>query len=220
MEYISDEGWEYSKHPNKHTVGENCDLVLSRFSADTEARDVFYKDTRPVHKEIFKDVTPAQCDYFAGNYRGAPFLYLQDYRVVIGEDEGTSPELVESQMLEFSDKVEGWLEQLNQRINTDSKLSRSQKLLYFLEFISTIFVRFLVIHPYANGNGHMARLMVWTFLQKKGQPLTFWSVDKRPIRPLVDCIIAFRRGDVMPLMKYFLVGITTGEIVTFESIGA
>jgi len=62
----------------------------------------------------------------------------------------------------------------------NAHLPREQKLAYAVIFACSIFVTFLQIHPYANGNGHAARLVVWAILGRYGYWPKSW-----PIEPVV-----------------------------------
>ncbi len=77
--------WEYESVPN-------FDLVLR--SRAKSALDIIrksqpsqlltrIKDTRPVHQQFFRDLTPPTTPYYAGNYRGQNILCLKDYQVRI-----------------------------------------------------------------------------------------------------------------------------------------
>lgn len=219
MEYCKKHGWDYALHADKDTVGDNCNSVVCQLSDDLSRCDSFLNDTRETHYFIFQHTTPKDCEYFAGNYRGANYLYLKDYEVKIAGYSGTLSVLVEQEMHDFSCNIGLLLEEFYTVMKSNNNFSSTQKLLKYIELISHFFVKLLAIHPYANGNGHIARLVLWCLLKKEGLPLTFWSIDERPAPPLDQCIGAYRKGDMSYLMKYFLIGITSGKAVTWEDLG-
>jgi hypothetical protein len=62
------------------------------------------------------------------------------------------------------------------------------------------------IHPYANGNGHMARFASWAIVGRYGfwpNP-NRWPVEPRPCEPYVELIKQFRDGNRAPLEHFML----------------
>jgi fido (protein-threonine AMPylation protein) len=67
------------------------------------------------------------------------------------------------------------------------------------------FVRFLTVHPFADGNGHTARALLWLILFQFGYKPDNWTIDPRPPFPAYPSLIAqHRRGDVAPLEQFVL----------------
>lgn len=221
MLYDPSQGWEYENHSNYSTVEETCNQVINELIDDITRQDEVISDTRKFHKRIFSKVTPKHHDYFAGNYRGSCYDLLKDYPVWIGPYEGSKPENVHSDMIKFTEETISSFNKLCNESQAYASISKAQKLMVFCRFLSISFVKFLAIHPYANGNGHISRLIVWVFLQKENLNQGFWSVANRPGIfkgvPLDQCIDLFRRGDQRFLALYFLQGIMTGMPVTHEN---
>ena len=64
---------------------------------------------------------------------------------------------------------------------------------------------FLIVHPYINGNGHMARFIIWCFLAQFGVFPVKWSIEPSPaIDPYVVRVRQYRAGDKEPLIIYIL----------------
>jgi fido (protein-threonine AMPylation protein) len=165
------------------------------------------KDTRPIHRYIFCALTPAACPNFAGHYRGEDFPYLKHYNVgVEGDDRvGTLAEFVSSDITLFCGKIDQIVAGLD--VGTalpNATLPPEQKLLYVVEFAANILTEFLRIHPYANGNGHISRFIVWAVLGRYGYWPVEWPLDDRPPHPYVDCISRYRSGDHAPLVNFML----------------
>lgn len=221
MEYNPKKGWEYELHPKYATVKEKCDEIIRCMCTDATRQDFFLVDTRDTHRAMFIEVTPDGCAYFAGNYRGADYPNLCNYSVQIGVYHGVPPSSVGAVMSSFSTEIAKIISDFQQKIKTIASTA-SKKLVVFCHLLAHLFVKFLVIHPYANGNGHMARLLVWVLLKKEGLTQSFWSVADRPGQPrgvpLDSCIELFRNGNQEPLIRYFLLGIQTAQPVNVERL--
>lgn len=155
-------------------------------------------ETRPLHHHLFSQLTPPTHEYFAGHYRGEPFRCLQYYCVGIPSDPrvGVSPP-----------SVSYWVEQLRstiaagmQALDADWTLSKRDRLKYLIVFSCRVFELFLRIHPYANGNGHIGRFMIWCILGRYGHWPHHWRVEPKPADPpYSDYIRRYRDGDKAPL---------------------
>jgi hypothetical protein len=157
------------------------------------------KDGRPVHMRYFDGLTPTGCEYYAGHYRGENFTCLKDYRVQIPSDPmvGHPPHRVGTDMVlfasDFNDVVSDsdfvWAAN-NQVIAPGEKLYR------IVQLGVAMFVYFLQIHPYANGNGHLARFFLIAYLARYNVFLGHWPMHPRPPDPpYAELIRRYRRGD-------------------------
>ena len=86
----------------------------------------------------------------------------------------------------------------------NAKLTEDEKLLYSVASICRIFEKFLRIHPYANGNGHAARFIVWAVLGRFGYWPIRCPVEPKPDPPYTELIVTYRNGDTEPLEKFIL----------------
>ena len=158
---------------------------------------------------MFKGLTPSECAYLAGNYRGANFGCLIDYAVEVQGDRtvGTPPEYVLIAMAAFGDRVSAILNCLQAAsAKPNSVVPEEQKLLHLVVFAAEIHEEFLRIHPYANGNGHMGRLIVWCLLGVFGYWPKSWPLDDRPEpqNEYGQCLMAYRAGSKEPLIQFML----------------
>lgn len=194
--------FDYEDHPDWQTalprrVSEVlADLVRGRL----DTRRILL-NTRPVHHRIFIELTPTEYPYFAGHYRGEAFRCLRHYVVTVPNDPrvGIPPAAVAYWMYELQSIVQTGIDALD----ADLTLSRRDRLRYLVVLACRVFEFFLRIHPYANGNGHAGRFMVWCVLGRYGHWPRRWSVEPRPPDPpYTDCIIRYRNGDKDPLEKF------------------
>jgi hypothetical protein len=90
-------------------------------------------------------------------------------------------------------------------LDAHGNLNPQERLRYILALTSRVFVAFLTIHPYANGNGHAGRFIVWSIMGRYGHWPRRWTVDPRPQDPpYSDLISGCRSGDHDPLEQYLL----------------
>jgi hypothetical protein len=157
---------------------------------------------------LFYELAPDDHKYYAGNYRGDEYLCLKIYSVMIQGEPlvGYPPEKVLSSMAWLEADVRKVLATLDEAQKLpDAHISREDKLIYIVAAACEIFVRFLGIHPYANGNGHAARLIIWAILLRYGHVPKRWPIDPRPPDPMYsNSIYAYRRGNKEPLERFVL----------------
>jgi Fic family protein len=74
-----------------------------------------------------------------------------------------------------------------------------------------LFELLLRVHPFANGNGHAARLFLWSLLGRYGYWPVRWSVEPKPGPPYTEVIRRYRDGDRRPLEEYVMSMIAKSE---------
>lgn len=182
------------------------------FLADIRSRrlltNLLVLDSRPTHGQLFNGLTPVDHPYFAGHYRGEPFRCLEHYGVgVRGDpDVGAAPTAVATEMTAFCAAIESFLNQLDAIHATPAgAIPAVLRLRHAVAVAAEAFEVFLRIHPYANGNGHAARLIVWAVLCRYGYYPYAWSIHPRPGHPQYTAlIVAHRNGNRAPLQAAIL----------------
>ncbi len=201
--------WEYDNHPQRcATVPVRVSEILIELMAGGLDTLSLATNTRKVHFRVFQNLTPPGCEYYAGHYRGERFRCLRFYRVMVKADPrvGVSPESVGFRMDELNAEIRAGLLALD----ANALLSPQQRLQYVLALACRAFVAFLTVHPYANGNGHAGRLIVWSIMGRYGHWPRRWPVDPRPPNPpYVDLITRCRDGNPEPLERYLLQALTS-----------
>ncbi|WP_264320242.1 Fic family protein [Zarconia navalis] len=201
--------WEYIDFPNREIIlkRKTIDLLvqLRRQELDSAASAI---DSRPVHRYLFCDLTPTECEYFAGNYRGSDFHCLRHYPIYVKGDArvGARPEIVGERMKQLSQTIQFGLEVLDTTYpRSDTQHGKVKHLLDTIAIACQVFEETLRIHPYANGNGHAARFVVWAILGRYG----YWP-KRFPISPrpedlaYVESLVKYRNGNPLPLQEYIL----------------
>ena len=153
-------------------------------------------DTRDAHLCLYRELTPAGCEYYAGHYRGEPFRCLRNYPVMLPGDPtvGAPPGQVTNLMARLSEEISASLKGLDEGNNLpEAQVSAAQKIGYILTFACHCFEWFLRIHPYANGNGHAARFLLLAILARFGHwPRKYWRLEPKPPEPYTSMIVSYR----------------------------
>jgi fido (protein-threonine AMPylation protein) len=201
--------WDYATHPDYKIILKRkaIDVLVKLRHGEIDGMESA-ADSRGIHRYLFSELTPPGCDYFAGHYRGEAFPGLKHYVSGVREDSrvGYPPEVVASHMAGVAQTVRFGLQVLDTlHQSPDRQRSRVDRLLDTVAFASRVFEEVLRIHPYANGNGHAARFIVWAILGRYGYWPARFPIDPRPQgNSYYDCIVKYRNGDTQPLERYLL----------------
>lgn len=202
--------WEYSTVPGANEdLSARAKSALSQLvSLDPPDQERIAKDTRPIHREYFRGLTPPGFDYYAGHYRGENFPCLVDYEVHVQGDVrvGHTAATVLLEMDQLASDIDDVFKKLALAWSANEKLfGKELKVYRTIELATAVFVYFLEIHPYANGNGHMGRLVLITILARFGIFLRRWPLHPRPPDPPYTQLIAmYRSGNRAPLERFVL----------------
>lgn len=203
-------GWEYTDIAGADdSLRLRAQVVLRWIRLrNVDDKQAAVRDTRGLHAVYFKDLTPQHFPYFAGHYRGEPLRCLDVYEVTIRSDPsvGHPAATVPLEMRDFQAIAMTSMSQMSFTWSVNAQfLSREEKLLQVTDIIAGLFVYFLEIHPYANGNGHMARFICLALYGLFDIYPARWPVHPRPQDPpYSDAIKRYRRGDRQPLISFLL----------------
>lgn len=196
--------WDYELFPNyRPVVRERVKYLLIQLR---EKNFDFYRnaaDTRQIHRHLFETLVWKRLEYYAGHYRGENFRCLRNYNVRIPADSrvGVPAPDVDAAMQAFAVALAPRLAKFDQvYLNPDSSLSEGRKLEFLVAFTCKSFEVFLRIHPFANGNGHIGRFLIWMLLSRFDYWPIGWPIDPKPPDPPYSNLIArYRSGDCIPL---------------------
>lgn len=201
--------WEYADYPKRTLILKERteDILVQLYQQQLDFVENA-ADSRLIHKYLFCLLVPREYIYYAGHYRGDNFPCLKDYYVgTTGNSSiGLPPFLVEQRM----DKIAQWVREGMRILDAthqlpDTQISPEDKLLNTVAFACTIFDEVLRVHPYANGNGHAARFILWAILGKYSYWPKQFPIEPRPNHPLYAwAILEYRKGNKQALEDYIL----------------
>jgi len=203
--------WEYDRHPRRAEVlRRHVTGLLIELRADKLNTVEVAVNTRPVHRRLFVELTPPGYDYYAGHYRGEDYRCLRYSLVGIAGDPNVGYESASASVHLSMGGMERVIREglavldVNRDI-PDAQLPRAQKVLQVVVFACRVFDLFLRIHPYVNGNGHIARFLIWCLLGRYGYWPEKWPVEpKPPDPPYISLIEEYRKRNWGPLEEFVL----------------
>jgi hypothetical protein len=151
---------------------------------------------------MFHQLVPDEWHYLAGNYRGANFYCLVERPVVIYGQYGTLPIAVAGAMDYFHSQLKDDLALLEEAKTGAAPISQTEFDAMVVELLVNSMVLFLGYHPYANGNGHIGRMLLWAGLARYGLWPRRWSLNSRPNWDTL--IKQHREGRPKPLFQFVL----------------
>jgi hypothetical protein len=196
--------WEYNTHPQRQSVADYCQQFLLQLRADPASKQSLIADTRPAHKDMFSKVVPTACPCLAGNYRGSDFDCLRDYNVKFGGNRAIPALYVLAVMSGFHSDLDSAISELDAAAaDKQMPLTRAQLMVRVVQVMAYTLQRFFSIHPYANGNGHMGRMLVWIGLGRYQLLPKKWWLNQSP-PGYGELIQKHRGGDRKPLEMYLM----------------
>lgn len=197
--------WDYESHPQRYLLVEKCSRLEKVLSRHPKFFDKLKFNTCLAHKVMFFKFAPTQCPEIVGNFRGSNYPCLKTYNVHVPMDPkvGTKPNLVKAEMRRFETQIENAVTNYEkQALRLNSPSHAGILLSRFVGIVAHFLVNFLTIHPFANGNGHTARLLVFVLLSRAGFPPADWTIDAK--KNYADALSAHRKGDFVPLTDFLL----------------
>lgn len=165
---------------------------------------------------FFVDLTPPYCPYFAGQYRGDNFRCLEFYSVGLvgnGADPrvGYAPWTVDPFMSKMHADLAAAIREIDAHISsTDNPVDEETLIFWLVSLAASVLEIFLRIHPFANGNGHMGRALVWVLFARYGIFPLSWPLDMRP--PYDTALSEYRDGNRDPLLALIYQGVMTPNL--------
>lgn len=201
--------WQYNENANCREFLKAGHIgVLTRIQSGQYTVEGEACDTRQIHDRLFRLLSPPGYRYYAGNYRGHDKKCLRDYSVRIPGDPrvGVPPENVADRMAKLGEEIVIAVSELEREFASKAgALDPRHRTISVVRVACAAFVEFLTIHPYADGNGHSARALLWIILRRFGFAPKGWTIDPRPIFPDYSQMISlYRSGHAEKLEQFVL----------------
>ncbi len=215
--------WTYERPGYEAVLQPIAEGVCAGLRAQTIEGQETAVDTRPIHKALFTDLTPPDARYYAGNYRGSEHRCLKRYRVSVRTGPhsvdpyvGYEPGSVAFNMGLLTIELAEAFNRLD-RLHARTDVSAVEKTKFTVTVAAAMFEFFLRIHPYADGNGHAARFLLWAFLGSFGYWPERCTVEPKPATRSEYCAsLATLRSqrDPLPLERWILACLEPTAIVS------
>ena len=180
-------------------LGRNLASLLRRIRDEARRRDKLnLSSARNWHREILDGLAvpnPAR----VGGFRGEAGLH--DIEVRIGRHHGIAPANVARALSDYERRLQRAVERLDELIPPDANLSGDQ-LVAVIELCAWAHAEWVRIHPFANGNGRVARLWVNCIAMRYGLP-PFATLRPRPGGRYESAGEAAMRGEWLPTAALF-----------------
>jgi fido (protein-threonine AMPylation protein) len=201
--------WEYRTNPQHEVILKRkvIDILVKLRNQELNSAESA-ADSRAVHRYLFEELTPPGHAYFAGHYRGENFPCLKDYGIGVEDDVrvGCNAAIAPQKMEQIAQMVRVGLQLLDTTFRLPkAQFSPVEHLLNTVAFACRVFEQVLRIHPYANGNGHAARFILWAILGRYGYWPKRFPIETRPSEPdYIESLVKYRNGETQPLEEYIL----------------
>ena len=193
--------WDYETHPEHKKLRKACDRLTGMAKKWPRKFDRFGVDTRPGHRLLFKRFAPPACSCFAGTYRGSKTCpALEHYFCgVRGTSVGMPPAYVEACMAMLNTRCQNLLDMYAASVRVGT-VSPAASFGMLIDVLCDILEGFFTVHPFANGNGHAGRMLVWVLLARHGFAPKSWSIDAK--QPYAKALDLYRAGNHAPLRLF------------------
>lgn len=196
--------WDYESYPDDETRHNRCVEILVDLSQGRVCARESAREPRPIHLRMFAGMHEPSESYYVGHYRGEPIGDLAHYDVGVGQDArvGVYHIHVLAEMLRFHNEVDQTFSTIIPTINAvkDAQV----RLTLAVGVACTHLVDFLSIHPFANGNGHIGRYIVWAVLHAFGIHPKRWPLNDKIPEPYGTLLTEFRNKNRSPLIRFVL----------------
>lgn len=168
-------------------INANVAQLDATIAAYPGARDAFSLDlAREWHRAIHAGTAHVPRAEYVGGFRGEGSIHLRNYGVEFGLSpatggrfDGAPPLTVAGHLAAFEAEMVAALVRWDAIMPTLAEVSLS-RLNTVIEDVAVLYVTWIRIHPFADGNGRTARVLLNWVMVRYGQPLIL------PGRPVAD----------------------------------
>lgn len=178
--------WGEDAAADEPILARNVRALLAQLAADSGTRAVpDVTMTHAWHRAIYAGVSSVPGPHFLGAFRGSAHRDLRTYGVVIADGRGRvvaqtpPPAQVAARAAAFNVSLKQAVVSLDQLIPVGAKPSDAAQLEAVVTLCAVLHGEWVLLHPYANGNGRTARVWAnWAGLRYGLPP--FVRIKPRP----------------------------------------
>ncbi|MCO7470545.1 Fic family protein [Stenotrophomonas maltophilia] len=196
-------GWDYEHFPDHATRHARCVQILVDLTQGRIDPASSSADPRPIHERMFSGMCEPGQEYFAGHYRGEQYGFLENYNVTVPQDArvGAPSNVVVQEMQRYGQDIDQTFANMAALLAVQDP---NYRLIASVGAACVHLVDFLSIHPFANGNGHIGRYVVWAILHALGIHPRRWPLNDKIPQPYGTLITEFRNQNREPLIRFVL----------------
>lgn len=195
----------WQEHPDdRPIIAANVGILLAELVRTRGSRQPFSLETpREWHTRIHAGCAHIPVAAYVGNYRGTPLPYIEHYEVWFGGGayRGTPPAQVQAALAAMSGSLQTNLDELDAVMTSKSDVTR--------EFANRIiaaaarhYIEWIRIHPFADGNGRTARLLINNLFLRYWQPIVLPGRPPPERAVLMSATATALAGDFRPLERF------------------
>jgi len=210
--------WADDPDADSPVIATNVSALLGQLAATAAARqEPRIALAHDWHRRIFAGLTSIPSAAYLGQARGTDHPDLVDYEVVLRErragrvlSQGVPAEQVGSALTQLERALRATVARVDASIPIGTRPRSADHLLAVIELAASIHGEWIRIHPYANGNGRVARTWANWVALRYGLP-PFVRIKPRPDGLVYGHVAHLSmgrppdfRGDHLPTVSVFL----------------
>lgn len=163
------------------------------------------------HRQLLAGLSHVPHSCYPGGFRGSDHPWLRDYEVDIGAGlQGVPAREVAARLTRFFAEMERRIQELAGRIPPGRDKLRDE-VVEIVRLAASCHGEWLQIHPFANGNGRVARLLA-NYVLARFRLAPVIRLRPRPAPPYTDLATASIRGDLGPLVDWIMELLEAGTV--------
>jgi len=178
--------WGEDSPADEKLIAANVSVLLRDLHASAVRRDTPTAGiAQQWHRAIYQGTASPPKPSYLGTFRGGADPDLHDYQVYLVNpagrilSSGTPPPEVATEVAAFERALQTAVARLDAVIPVGASPADSQQLLAVVELAAVVHGEWIRIHPFANGNGRVARTWANWVAQRYGLP-PFVRIKPRP----------------------------------------
>jgi fido (protein-threonine AMPylation protein) len=196
--------WNNDPPAFRRQIEQNIATVLRGIRDEADRRAVPTVDlAQQWHRDVYTSVS-LPVSYYAGEVRDTDprFPELIGYEVAIGSQRGVPSADVPAALHEFEQAMQAATSAVDAALPKGAPARTARQLVGVVQLASQAHGEWIRIHPFANGNGRIARLWVAWLSARYGLPLLLQLKPRPAGAAYAFAATASMRGDHRPMQLY------------------